>query len=273
VVDCIVFDTFIKKWHNDIKNRLKIQDCRDFSAEYGDFPDISKIDNNRDIVFCYNGTTSGTHIDNFDFIKKDRTGLTFCDATSSVFAYDVDWSKIDVLTYSWQKVLGGEAAHGVIVMGPRAIERLNNYTPDRPIPTFMDLRHKDIFTEGLTINTLSMLCVADCRDALEWAKGVDLQKKTEENSGYLYDFIDKNPHFKPLVKLPQYRSKTAVAFIIENVDKIQKIVDLLAEENVAFDIKGHRDAPPSFRVWCGPTVALEDIKILCEWLEWAVNNV
>ncbi|GMO56699.1 MAG: phosphoserine transaminase [Rickettsiales bacterium] len=273
-VDCISFDVFGIKWFKDIKDNLKIENVRNFNAEFGKIPDVSDVNFDNDVVFSFNGTTSGTFLDT-DFIKDDRKGLTFCDATSGAFAYQVDWKKIDVFTYSWQKVLGGEAGHGVIILSPRAVERLNNFTPKFPIPVFMNLKNKDIFLEGLTINTLSMLCVEDFRDALLWAKnngGLDfLINKTKENSDYLYNFLNNSPTYKPLCEEKKYQSRTSVTFIFrENSsdERVKEVVELLAKEGIAYDIKGHRDCPiPCFRVWCGPTIALDDIKILCEWLE------
>ncbi|MDR3290343.1 MAG: phosphoserine transaminase [Rickettsiales bacterium] len=274
-VDCINFDVFGNKWYKDIKNILKIADVREFKADFGKIPDISNVDMNRDVVFCLNGTTSGTFLD-LDFIKKDRQGLVFCDATSSAFAYKIDWEKVDVLTYSWQKVLGGEAGHGIVIVSPKALERLNNFTPNRPIPSFMNLKSKDMWTEGLTLNTLSMLCVEDFRDALLWAKsngGLEfLIKKTKENSDYLYNYLDNSNVFKTLCDNKKYRSKTSITFEFKEnntEERLKVIIDLLNKENIAVDFKGHRDAPLGFRVWCGPTIDLEDIKILCEWLDFA----
>jgi phosphoserine aminotransferase len=278
-VDSIVYDYFGKKWKDDIAKRLNIKDYREFISEYGYFPDISGVDGDRDAVFCYNGTTSGSFINNLDFIKKDRKGLTFCDATSAAFAYDVDWSKIDIFTYSWQKVLGGEAGHGILILSPRALDRIKNYTPNWPIPSFLDLKNKSIL-ENITINTPSLLCIEDFKDALLWIKnngGLQYSiDKTKENSNYLYDFIEKSKFLRPFVFDKQYRSSTSVTFVLKdnnNEENIKKVVNFLAEEKVAFDIKGHREVSSCFRVWCGPTVELEDIKILCEWLEYAVENI
>jgi phosphoserine aminotransferase len=285
-VDIIVFDTFSIHWRDDIVKQLQIKDYREFKADFGKFPDISNVDSDRDIVFVYNGTTSGVCFDNLDFIKEDRKGLTFCDATSVAFAIDIDWNKIDVLTYSWQKVLGGEAAHGMLVLSPKAMERLKNFTPEnRAIPQIFLLKEKekinlDIY-EGLTINTPSLLCVEDFKDALNWAKNIGglnaLIKRCKENSDYLYNFANTNKYFKPLVEIEKYRSPTSVCITLkdeffgnktedERKVFIKDIVKILDKEEVAFDINGYRSAPACFRIWCGPTLEIEDIKNLCEWL-------
>jgi phosphoserine aminotransferase len=291
-VDVIVFDTFSKYWRDDIVNQLKIQDYHEFEAPFGEFPNITGIDSDRDIVFVLNGTTSGVCIDNFDFIKKERKGLTFCDATSGIFAFDIDFSKIDVLTYSWQKVLGGEAAHGILAMSPRALERLKNFSPNRPIPGLLNLKTKNgepnmELYNGMTINTPSMLCVEDIKDALLWTKnigGLDgLIKKSRENSGYLYNSIDNNKYLETLCKEKKYRSPTSISFTLkteyfgnrneeERKAFIKEMVKFLESEDVAYDINGYKDAPACFRVWCGPTIDLEDIKILCEWLNYVMEE-
>jgi phosphoserine aminotransferase len=277
-VDIINFDVFGNRWSNDIINNLKIKDVREFKSNIGEIPNLDSISCDRDIVFCFNGTTSGTFLD-LDFIKKDRKGLVFCDATSGAFAYEIDWDKIDILTYSWQKVLGGEAGHGVVILSPRAIKRLNEYTPTWPIPYFMNLKHKDVFVEGITINTLSMLCVEDLKDALLWAKnngGLDfLIKKTEENSNYLYNFLDNSKYLTPLCKDKKYRSKTSVTFAFKenNTDeRLKTIVDSMSKYGFC-DIKGHRDAPTSFRIWCGPTVEIENLKNFCKKLEELLSSL
>ena len=284
-VDVIEFENFSKNWKEDIVKILNIKDVNVYTADYGSIPNTDNINGDRDVVFVYNGTTSGVCFDNLDFIKKDRKGLTFCDATSIAFATEIDYSKIDVLTYSWQKVLGGEAGFGILILSPRAVERINEYIPEnRPIPKIYRIKkdgklNLEIF-EGSTINTISMLCVEDFKDTLLWAKnngGLDfLINKTKINSDYLYNFIDNSEYLETLCKEKKYRSPTSVCFSIKDkyfgsLEEKQKttkeITSILDSENIACDINSYKTAPTGFRIWCGPTVELDDIKIVCEWID------
>jgi phosphoserine aminotransferase len=246
---------------------------------YGELPDLTKTDPAKDLCFTFNGTTSGVRVPNTDFISADRTGLTLCDATSAAFAMEMDWSKLDITTYSWQKVLGGEGAHGVLILSPRAVERLESYTPEnRPLPKIFRLTKKGkldggIFT-GATINTPSMLAVEDYLDALEWSESIGglkgLIKRSEDNLAVVADFVEKNSWIQFLAKDPATRSSTSVCLTLDlTPDQIKVFVKLLEKENVALDVGGYRDAPPSIRIWCGSTVETSDVEALMPWLEWA----
>jgi phosphoserine aminotransferase len=265
-IDCIVTDAFSKKWYKDLTEVLKLKNVRKLDDENG-------VDNDKDIIFCLNGTTSGKYIGGLDFIKDNRKGLTICDATSGVFAYNIDWKKIDILCYSWQKVLGSEAAHGVVVVSPRVFERMQNYKPDRPIPELINLRNEKLFEDGQTINTLSMLCIEDLKDALTWAINNDIIKKIDENSNFMYDFIDKSDILKARVTDKKYRSKTSITFTIDKTEIIPEVVEIMANKKIAFDIKGYRTELPGFRVWAGPTVNLSDLKIMMIELEKTIKEL
>ena len=251
-------------------------------------PDLTKVDFDRDVVFTWNGTTSGVRVPNADFIPADRKGLTICDATSAAFAQNLDFSKLDVVTFSWQKVLGGEGAHGVLILGPRAVERLETYTPAWPLPKIFRMTkggklNEGIF-EGATINTPSMLCVEDYLDALKWAKSIGgletLMKRADENFAVLDKFVAKTPWIEFLAKEPETRSNTSVCFKIVDpavvkldADKqaafAKSIVNRLEKAGVAHDIGAYRDAPSGLRIWAGATIEAHDLQALTEWLDWA----
>ena len=251
---------------------------------YGELPDLTKTSKSNDICFTFNGTTSGVRVpEGADFIADDREGLTLCDATSACFAMNMPWNKLDITTYSWQKVLGGEGAHGVLILSPRAVERLESFTPsNRPLPKIFRMVKKGkvdtaIF-QGSTINTPSMLCVEDYLSALEWADangGVDgLIQKSMDNLNAIENFVDENDFIDFLAKDPATRSNTSVCLTLDLAgDEIKKFVSLLDSEHVAYDIGGYRDAPPSIRIWCGSTVETSDVEALLPWLKWAYEEV
>jgi phosphoserine aminotransferase len=287
-VDVLTWESFGEGWVTDIEKQLKIKDLRVFRAPYGQIPDLSKVDTDRDVVFPWNGTTSGGRIPNGDWIKADRQGLTICDATSGVFAMDLPWEKLDVVTWSWQKVLGGEAAHGMLALSPRAVERLNTYTPPWPMPKIFRLTNKGKFSEGIfaeeTINTPSMLAVEDAIDSLKWAESIGglpkLKARCESNLAAIAAWVEKTPWVDFLVEDPKVRSCTSVCLkiVADGFDKlpadqqwaaVKKIESLLDAEGVAYDIAGHRDAVPGLRIWCGATIERSDVEALLPWLDWA----
>jgi len=281
-VDVLVFESFGKGWANDIVNELKLENVNIISADYGKLPDISKVNFDNDVVFTWNGTTSGVKVPNGDWIPDDRKGLTLCDATSAVFAMDIPWNKIDAATFSWQKVLGGEAAHGMLILSPRAVERIESYSPSWPLPKVFRLKKKgkldESIFEGSTINTPSMLCNEDYLNALRWAESIGgLEKliaRSEENLKVIENFVEKHPWISFLAKDKSIRSNTSVCLSVDlPEDKIKMLVNLLAEEKVAYDISSYKEAPVGLRIWCGATVEKSDLEILCEWLEWAYNEV
>jgi len=280
-VDICQWESFGKGWETDIKQELKLK-TRVFTAPYGELPDLKQTDPAHDIIFTYNGTTSGVRVPNCNWISSKRQGLTLCDATSAVFAMDLDWSKLDVTTYSWQKALGGEGAHGVIILSPRAIERLKTYVPPWPMPKIFRLTkdkklQEDIFT-GNVINTVSMLCVEDLLAALNWAEGVGglkgMIKRSQDNLKVLDEFVKKNPWIKFLAREPDTRSSTSVCFTLDlPKEKINNLTQLLQEAGVAYDIGAYRSAPPGLRIWCGSTVEKDDLEALTHWLRWAYHEV
>mmetsp|Transcript_20497 Transcript_20497/g.41023 ORF Transcript_20497/g.41023 Transcript_20497/m.41023 type:complete len:413 (+) Transcript_20497:162-1400(+) len=286
-VDIFHWESFGKGWFADAISHLKLRDTVEVSehtADYGSIPDLSKANKDHDICFTFNGTTSGVRVPaGADFIADDRTGLTLCDATSACFAMDMPWKKLDITTYSWQKVLGGEGAHGVLVLSPAAVERLETYSPEnRPLPKIFRMVKKGkidaALFEGATINTPSMLCVEDYIDALAWAEtegGVDgLIRRSEANLAAVSAFVDDNEWIDFLAKDPSTRSCTSVCLTLDlDAAQIKKAVALLEKEGVALDIGGYRDAPPSIRVWCGATVDTADVEALMPWLEWAYKTV
>jgi len=281
-VDVIYFESFGKGWYNDIKNQLKIENINLHEADYGKLPDLSKIDFNNDVIFTWNGTTSGVKVPNGDWISNDRKGLVISDATSAVFAMDIPWNKIDILTFSWQKCLGGEGAHGMIVLSPRAVERIEDYTPSWPIPKIFLLKKKgkidDKLFEGSTINTPSMLCNEDYLQALNWSEkigGVDkLIEISMNNLEVIEKFVENRNWIEFLAVNKEIRSNTSVCLKIDlEADKVKKIAKILDDEEVAFDCASYRDAPAGLRFWCGPTMDKESIEIMLEWLEWAYNEV
>jgi phosphoserine aminotransferase len=287
-VDALAWESFGLGWVTDTAKQLKLKDLRVLDAEYGKLPDLAKVDFDRDVIFTWNGTTSGVRVPNGDWIPAKRGGLTFTDATSAIFAQSIDWTKVDVATFSWQKVLGGEAAHGMLILSPRAIERLESYTPPWPLPKIFRLTKggkiiKGVF-EGETLNTPSMLCVEDWLDTLAWAErigGIDaLYARANANSRVILDWADRTPWVENLAADPATRSNTsvclkiadpAVARLPEDAQRafVKQLEALLDKENAARDIAGHRDAPPSLRIWCGSTVEASDLAALTPWLDWA----
>ena len=287
-VDMLAWESFGSGWVTDVVKQLKLTDVRKLEAPYGELPDLTKVDFDRDVVFTWNGTTSGVRVPNADFIPADRKGLTICDATSAAFAQNLDFSKLDVVTFSWQKVLGGEGAHGVLILGPRAVKRLETYTPAWPLPKIFRMTKggkliEGIF-EGATINTPSMLCVEDYLDALKWAKSIGgletLMKRADENFAVLDKFVAKTPWIEFLAKEPATRSNTSVCFKIVDpavakldADKqaafAKAIVNRLEKAGVAHDIGAYRDAPSGLRIWAGATIEARDLQALTEWLDWA----
>lgn len=281
-VTTLAWESFGEGWVTDAVKQLKI-DPTILRADYGQIPDLNAIDWSNDVLFTWNGTTSGVRVPNADFIPADREGLSFADATSAVFAYDIDWSKIDVATFSWQKVLGGEGGHGVIILGPRAVERLESYTPAWPLPKVFRLVSKGKLAEGVfkgeTINTPSMLAVEDAIFALEWAKELGglkgLQARSDANAAALGKIVDERPWLSHLCADEATRSKTSVCLSVEGADAdfIKKFAALLEKADAAYDIAGYRDAPAGLRIWCGATVNAEDIVDLGPWLDWAFASV
>jgi phosphoserine aminotransferase len=281
-VDVVYFESFGKGWATDITSQLKLTDVTVLSADYGQLPDLSKIDFTHDVVFAWNGTTSGVKVPNGDFIPSDRQGLTICDATSAVFAMDMPWDKIDAATFSWQKALGSEAAHGMLVLSPRAVDRINAYTPSWPVPKIFQLKSNgkinlEIF-EGSTINTPSMLCNEDFLKALEWAEAVGglegLKRLSENNLKAVESFVSTHDWIHFLVEDRQIRSNTSVCLTLDlPPEQVKALVKLLEREEAAFDIASYRDAPLGLRLWCGSTVTTEDVEIMLQWLEWAFTHI
>jgi len=281
-IDVFCWESFGKGWLNDIVNDLKLQNVNRYEADYGLLPDLSLANGENDIVFTWNGTTSGVKVPNGDWIPNDRQGLAFCDATSAVFAMEMPWSKLDVTTFSWQKVLGGEGAHGMIILSPRAVKRLESYTPPWPLPKIFKLTNKGKLIDGIfrgeTINTPSMLCVADYLDALAWIDSIGGLSaaigRSEANLAIVEEFVDRTPWLSFLAQDPASVSNTSVCLSVDaNPEQVKEIVKLLETESVAFDIGAYRDAPPGLRVWCGTTIEKQDITLLVEWLEWAYAAV
>lgn len=290
-VDMLAWESFGAGWVTDVVKQLKLEDVRLFEADYGKLPDLSAVDFDRDVVFTWNGTTSGVRVPDADFIPADRKGLTICDATSAAFAQRLDFSKLDVVTFSWQKVLGGEAAHGVLILSPRAVERLETYAPSWPLPKIFRLTKSGKLIEGIfrgeTINTPSMLCVEDYLDALAWAKSVGgldgLVARADANFAVIDRYVQQSGWLAHLAEDPATRSNTSVCLSIidDDVAKLDRerkaafakgIVSLLEKENVAFDIGHYRDAPPGLRIWSGATVEASDLEALMPWLGWAFHT-
>jgi phosphoserine aminotransferase len=277
-VTMMAWESFGEGWVTDVNKQLKL-DATVLDAAYGEIPDLSAVDFSNDVVFAWNGTTSGARVPNGDWISDAREGLTFNDATSAVFAYDMPWDKLDVTTFSWQKVLGGEGAHGVIILGPRAVERLETYTPAWPLPKVFRLVSKGKLAEGVfkgeTINTPSMLAVEDVIFALEWAQSVGglsgLMARSDANAAALGKIVADRPWLGHLAKDEATRSRTSVCLTVEGADEdfIKKFAALLDGEGAAYDIAGYRDAPPGLRIWCGATVDTADVESLGPWLDWA----
>ncbi|MGB0630793.1 MAG: phosphoserine transaminase [Alphaproteobacteria bacterium] len=291
-VDLFAWESFGAGWVSDTIKQLKLEDTRVFEADYGALPDLLQWDADRDVVFTWNGTTSGVRVPNGDWIPDDRGGLTICDATSAVFAMDLPWAKLDVVTWSWQKVMGGEAAHGMIALSPRAVERLESYTPPWPLPKIFRMTKGDKLIEGIfrgeTINTPSMVCVEDALDGLGWAEGLGggpaLIARSEENLAEISDWVDRTDWVGFLAENVDERSSTSVCLKIvdpwfqgldpDTQSSVPKKMDTLLEESgAAFDINGYRDAPPGLRIWAGSTVETSDVAALMPWLDWAYATV
>ncbi|MCW6535549.1 phosphoserine transaminase [Sphingomonas lycopersici] len=279
-VTTLAWESFGEGWVTDAAKQLKL-DPNVIRADYGQLPDLAQVDFSHDVLFTWNGTTSGVRVPNGDWIAADREGLTFADATSAVFAYDLPWDKIDVATFSWQKVLGGEGAHGVLILGPRAVERLETYTPAWPLPKVFRLVSKGKLAEGVfkgeTINTPSMLAVEDAIFALEWAKSVGgaagLIARSDANAAALDRIVAARDWLGHLAPDPASRSKTSVCLTVAGADEafIKTMAGLLEKEGAAFDVAGYRDAPAGLRIWCGATVDAADIEALGPWLDWAYS--
>ncbi|MGH6694981.1 phosphoserine transaminase [Sphingopyxis sp.] len=281
-VTTLAWESFGEGWVTDAVKQLKL-DPTVIRADYGALPDLTQVDWSNDVLFTWNGTTSGVRVPNGDWIADDREGLSFADATSAVFAYDLPWDKIDVATFSWQKVLGGEGGHGVLILGPRAVERLENHTPAWPLPKVFRLVSKGALAEGVfkgeTINTPSMLAVEDAIFALEWAKslgGLDgLKARSDANAAALDKIVSEREWLSHLAADPASRSKTSVCLSVAGADEgfIKKFAGLLDAEGAAYDIAGYRDAPPGLRIWCGATVDTADVEALGPWLDWAYASL
>ncbi len=288
----LVWESFGSDWANDAINQLKLERCKVDKAEYGELPKLNEVSNSSDICFTWNGTTSGARVPNSNWIKKNDDRLVLCDATSAVFSQELDWEKLDAVSFSWQKVLGGEGGHGVIVLSPNAIKRLSTFHPERPMPKIFRLVKNGKLIEGVyegeTLNTPSMFCVADALDSLSWIKEIGGLKETirrsDKNFECLQGWVDETPWIENLVSEPSNRSNTSVCLKFtderlltlnkdQQADFIKKFVELLEEENAAFDIKGHRNAPPGLRIWCGATVNRDDIQNLLPWLDWCFKKI
>ncbi len=276
-VTALAWESFGEGWVTDAVKQLKI-DPTVVRADYGQLPDLNSVDWSNDVLFTWNGTTSGVRVPNADWIPDDREGLSFADATSGVFAYDIDWTKIDVATFSWQKVLGGEGAHGVLILGPRAVERLESYTPAWPLPKVFRLVSKGKLAEGVfkgeTINTPSMLAVEDAIFSLEWAKSLGedgLIARSDANAAALDTIVADRDWLGHLAADPATRSRTSVCLTVEGADEamIKAMAAALEKAGAAYDVAGYRDAPPGLRIWCGATVDTADIVALGPWLDWA----
>jgi phosphoserine aminotransferase len=286
-VDALAWESFGQGWLTDAR-QLGLQDLRAFEADYGDLPDLARVDAGRDAVFVWNGTTSGVRVPDGDWIAADRAGLTLCDATSAAFAMALPWEKLDVVTWSWQKALGGEAQHGMIALSPRAVARLEGYTPPRPLPKLFRLTKGGRLIEGIfrgeTINTPSMLCVEDALDSLRWAERIGglpaLIARSEANLAAITAWVERTPWVEFLAADPRVRSPTSICLKIVDPDvtaqpaaeqaaRVGAITALLAEEGVAYDIGAYREAPPGLRIWGGATVEAADVEALLPWLDWA----
>ena len=291
-VDVLAWESFGEDWVTDVVKQLKLNEVRTIKAPYGELPDLNATDPEHDIVFLWNGTTSGVKVPNADWISDGRGGLTICDATSAAFAMELPWRKLDVVTFSWQKVLGGEAAHGILILSPRAVERLESYEPPWPLPKTFRLTKNGKLVEGIfkgeTINTPSMLCVEDYLDALNWADGLGGREKlfarANSNLAALESWVVQTDWVDFLASDPEVRSNTSVCLKIVDpwfealsdegkADVAKKLANLLEDEGVALDVAGYRAAPPGLRIWCGATVDASDIEALTPWLDWAFEQV
>jgi len=291
-VDVLAWESFGEGWVTDVVKQLRIEGARVHAAGYGKLPDLAQVDFDRDVVFPWNGTTSGVRVPNGDWIADDRRGLAICDATSAVFAMDLPWSKLDVVTWSWQKVLGGEAQHGMLALSPRAVERLEGYAPPRPLPKIFRLtkggKLQTAIFEGDTINTVSMLCVEDALDGLRWAEEIGglraLVARSEANLAAVAGWVEKQDWIAFLAEAPQTRSCTSICLSLvapwftrlaaeERAAAAKRLVAALEQEGVAYDVGSYRDAPPGLRIWGGATVERSDVEALLPWLEWAHAGV
>ncbi len=287
-VDLLAWESFGEGWVTDVVKQLKLKDTRTLKAPYGKLPDLADVNFKNDVVFTWNGTTSGVRVPNGDWIPADREGLTICDATSAAFAQDLAWPKLDVVTFSWQKVLGGEAAHGMLILSPRAVERLESYTPAWPMPKIFRMTKGGKLIEGIfkgeTINTPSMICVEDYLDALNWAESIgglkSLMARANANAAVIAEWVERTPWAAFLAEDVTTRSNTSVCLRIvdpkvaalsddEQAAFAKKIADMLDKEGVANDIGAYRDAPPGLRIWAGATVEVDDMRALMPWLDWA----
>jgi phosphoserine aminotransferase len=287
-VTMLAWESFGEGWVGDVAKELKLKDVVTLKAPYGELPDLSKVDPASDVVFTWNGTTSGVRVPNADWIKADRQGLTICDATSAAFAQPLDFAKLDVVTFSWQKALGGEAAHGMLILSPRAVERLESYSPPWPLPKIFRMTKAGKLNEGIfqgeTINTPSMLCVEDYLDTLNWAKSIGglkaLMARADASTKVLSDWAAKTPWVDFLARDAAIRSNTSVCMKVVDpqvtalpADKqaafAKALVDAIEKEGAALDIGAYRDAPPGLRIWCGATVEAKDVEVLTKWLDWA----
>ncbi|WP_417308427.1 phosphoserine transaminase [Devosia sp.] len=287
-VDMLTWESFGQGWVTDVVKQLKLDSVRTLKAPYGELPDLTTVDFNNDVVFTWNGTTSGVRVPDAEWIPADRQGLTICDATSAAFAQKLDFQKLDVVTFSWQKALGGEAAHGILILSPRAVERLETFTPDRPLPKIFRLTKggklmADVF-EGATINTVSMLCIEDAVDAMQWGKSVGglqaMQARADANFKVLADWVAATPWVDFLAKVPEERSNTSVCLVISDPEIAalddaaqaafaKAIVSRLDKAGAAYDIGGYRDAPTGLRIWAGCTIETADLEALTPWLDHA----
>jgi phosphoserine aminotransferase len=291
-VDILAWESFGSQWVNDVINQLEIPNAKKWITDYGELPDLDQVDFQNDVVFPWNGTTSGVRIPDGDWIPENRAGLTICDATSAVFAMELPWEKLDVVTWSWQKVLGGEAGHGMLALSPRAVERLESFKPPRPLPKIFRLTKGGKLIEGIfrgdTINTPSMLCVEDAIDALRWVESIggrdEVRKRSEANLDVIAEWVDRSSWAGFLASRPETRSCTSVCLQIldswfhalepdEQVATAKSVAQILDEEGIAFDIGSYRDAPPGLRVWVGATVERSDVEALLPWLDWAYAEV
>ena len=281
-VDIFAWESFGRDWLTDATKQLTLDEVNTYTADYGLLPDMTQANPDNDCIFTWNGTTAGVKVTNADWISDARTGLTICDATSAVFAMDMPWEKLDVVTYSWQKVLGGEGAHGMLILSPRAVERLETYTPPWPMPKIFRMTKGGKLVEGIfrgeTINTPSMLCVADYLDALDWVRSIGglpgSIAKSEANLEVLSGFVQSRSWAHFLAQDATQVSNTSVCLTLDlEPDQVKQIVKLLDTEAVAYDIGAYRDAPPGLRIWCGATVEASDLKVLLPWLDWAHAEV
>jgi phosphoserine aminotransferase len=281
-VDIFAWESFGAGWVSDIQKQLKLADVNDYIADYGLLPDLTQANPEHDVVFTWNGTTSGVKVPNADWISDSRSGLTICDATSSVFAMEMPWEKLDVVTFSWQKVLGGEGAHGMLILSPKAVERLETYTPPWPMPKIFRMTKGGKLIEGIfkgaTINTPSMLCVADYLDALSWVDSIGgtsaLIKRSQQNLSVIQDFVSAHSWIHFLAQDAATVSNTSVCLTLDlSAEQTKAMIKLLEAEGVAYDIGAYRDAPDGLRIWCGGTVEASDLRALMPWLDWAYHQV